>query len=241
MLQLGEPWPMQQGSGWLLLEPEEFEEQAPAIALMLLSPAELAGWHQMQRTALARRKRQWLLGRWAAKRSCREWFLQLGKEAPGWQEIQVFNEENGRPRMRLPDGRPLPELSIAHSETAALAACSDRPLGVDLEWQEHLQSDPLAFSRLAFTEEEQDLLPSLESERWRPAALHLWCAKEAVAKLTGDGFQGRPKRFAARSLDEEAAEIHFDGQYYGVSFNRSHGYIGACAQELVKSCSVVGL
>ncbi|MEU6987895.1 beta-ketoacyl synthase N-terminal-like domain-containing protein [Streptomyces sp. NPDC046324] len=157
-----------------------------------------------------RRRRQWLLGRIAAKDSVRR-LLWAGGEGPVYPaELLVGNEESGRPYVTGRHGRELPPLdvSIAHCAEAGVAIARQRPpdanegpgaarrgLGIDIE---EVADPALATVATALSPAEQELLAARQTVDGEAAALwftRFWAAKEAVAKAEGTGLGGRPRDF----------------------------------------------
>lgn len=93
-------------------------------------------------------------------------------------------------------------LSIAHSgERSAALASATVPVAIDFE---RITDRTPFFEERAFTPEEREWLDSqaLRGE----AATRLWAAREVAAKLSGQGLQGRPRRWA---LSKTCGEILF--------------------------------
>jgi phosphopantetheinyl transferase len=98
---------------------------------------------------------------------------------------------------------PLPEVSLSHSDNAAVAVASSVPLGVDLE---RADRDVTEILPNFATEDEQAAINALSASDYDDTwPLRLWCAKEAASKALGTGLQGRPKRF---QLVEAASDGH---------------------------------
>ncbi|MFF4901262.1 beta-ketoacyl synthase N-terminal-like domain-containing protein [Streptomyces sp. NPDC001068] len=173
-----------------------------------------------------RGRRQWLLGRIAAKDAVRQWLWQHGEGPVFPAELRVHNDESGRPYVTGVHGRTLPalDLSLAHrAETAVAIVRPHRPgpgPGIDLE--EVTERDPAALAA-ALGAGELRLLHELSGTG--STALwftRFWAAKEAVAKAEGTGFDGRPRDFAVL----EAAP---DGSLLLVSGRLERAYPVHCA------------
>ena len=132
-----------------------------------------------------KRRRDWLLGRWAAK------IALLGISGRPRQDIQRFGVDsapNGAPLPML-DGQPYPvELSLSHSHDRAFAAVSREAtvLGCDIELVEP-RSD--VFIETYFTESER-----LSVENARPPdrdslVTTIWSAKESTLKALRIGLK----------------------------------------------------
>ncbi|MFD7611508.1 beta-ketoacyl synthase N-terminal-like domain-containing protein [Streptomyces sp. NPDC059828] len=160
-----------------------------------------------------RGRRQWLLGRIAAKDAVRRYLWERGEGPVFPAELRVDNDADGRPLVTGRHGRALPPLtvSIAHRAEAAVALVAPRPSadargggdpavvrgpGIDIEEvTEHGESTLAA----ALGREERELLTACRDATGESGALwftRFWAAKEAAAKAEGTGFGGRPKDFA---------------------------------------------
>lgn len=169
------------------------------LAEALLAPDETA---QLAAIRHAGRRRQWLTGRLLAKRV-------LDGHAPPDDDLpllapsdllatrsawQIGRAADGAPRPRRGNGRPL-HLSLSHSGGVALAAASDRRVGVDVEEV----ASPI-----------RDLMGAPAEAAWiagaPPAeaalATLLWCGKEALLK-TGAFGAVSASRAMALALDPE--------------------------------------
>jgi acyl transferase domain-containing protein/phosphopantetheinyl transferase len=148
-----------------------------------------------------RGRRQWLLGRIAAKDAVRQWLWDHGEGPVFPAEIRVHNDESGRPYVTGLHGRALPALdvSLAHSGESGVAIVGPhRPgpgPGIDIE--EVVERDATTLAT-ALAEDELALLRARSAATGEPEALwftRFWAAKEAVAKAEGTGFRGRPRDF----------------------------------------------
>lgn len=143
-----------------------------------------------------RARTPFLLGRIAAKRAVLACLLATGSAGLEATEVAVANDERGCPRVLITarcSGNHDVVVSLAHKPAiaVALAAPGSRgvSLGVDVEQVEERSA---AFEQAALTTWER-ALPVLEPRsRW---LTRLWAVKEATAKATGRGLQGRPKDF----------------------------------------------
>ena len=89
----------------------------------------------------------------------------------------------GKPRLR----NDVAHFSVSYSADTLLVAISgDGPLGADVEVRRPRCPERL-LARIC-NEREQATLPFAPPSARRAALLHLWTAKEAVAKATGDGL-----------------------------------------------------
>jgi 4'-phosphopantetheinyl transferase len=145
-------------------------------SLDFLAPGERARAASLH---VARRRGEFLLGRWAAK----SLIASVLDCAPGpWLEVRAA--PSGQPLAFL-DGSPLRlSISISHREGLALAALDETgsPLGADLE---HLEPRSAAFVRDYFTAREAEAVARGDPEL---VANLIWSAKESALKALGKGL-----------------------------------------------------
>jgi phosphopantetheine--protein transferase-like protein len=165
----------------------------------------------------ARRQRQWLLGRIAAKDAVRHWMWEQGHGPVFPCEITVSNDPTGQPQVTGPFAADL-RVSIAHSGELGVALVSpDGAVGIDVE---AVDDRALDTERIGFTAAEHRLLDS-ETEaaghgaHARTTALvRFWAAKEAVAKARGTGFLGNPRNFEVTAKTGDVLDIVTGGDRY---------------------------
>ncbi|MCA9515288.1 MAG: 4'-phosphopantetheinyl transferase superfamily protein [Myxococcales bacterium] len=152
-----------------------------------LTPSERATYDAL---AVAKRRRDWLAGRVAAKELVRRRH-QLGDD--GYQRIRVApvasGADRGRPRYDLDDRPGAYALSIAHSGdlgVAALAAAPGLRVGVDVE---HPIDPSPGFDEVALAPTERVALAALPTALQRDARTRLWVVKEALVKALGTGLR----------------------------------------------------
>ncbi|MER7176986.1 beta-ketoacyl synthase N-terminal-like domain-containing protein [Streptomyces mesophilus] len=192
----------EQSGGWQLV----FEYWPDPASRELMMRNQLAG---DERTAFAqhppRGKRQWLLGRIAAKDAVRR-LLWAGGEGPVFPgEVRIANEPSGRPYAYGVHGRQLPQLdvSLAHCQEAAVALVRPKgPVGIDIE---EITERPPATVDAVLGAGEHGLYQELGAD---PEALtRIWAAKEAASKAEGTGIQGRPRDFEATADGPDALRV----------------------------------
>ena len=156
-----------------------------------------------------KRRRDWQLGRWTAKRALSA-YLSIPGNAQSLSDIEIRQAPSGVPEAFV-GGQPAPlSMSLSHSNGTAL--CTLAPfgaaLGCDLELIE-ARSD--AFVADYFTAEEQaSVTQAYGAERFRLVTL-LWSAKESALKALHEGLRRDTRSVtvllesAVTSIAEEAS------------------------------------
>lgn len=152
-----------------------------------------------------KRRRDWLLGRLAAKRVVQSFLAGRGTEVP-LAAIAIEREPSGAPLVRI-NGAPVPELgpgqlSLSHSHGVAVAALSPTPgtrIGVDLE-----RIEPRAAGFVAdFLSDDECRQVARAGDSRDRVVTTLWSAKEAALKALGTGLDVDTRRVRV-SLGDEA-------------------------------------
>ena len=186
------PWP---GSAWARVN--GIAGPADALADRILSPSEWRYWTSLR--AVEKRRREWLMGRAAAKEAVRSLLAHTGVQLlPA--EIEIVPDGYGRPAVKC-RAAAAPMLSIAHSHGVAVALAVLDPgarVGIDLESLAHRRSD---FETIAFSPDERDLLAALPPELRQEWALRMWGAKESVGKALGRGLSAGLLAFHITRID----------------------------------------
>lgn len=113
---------------------------------------------------LEKRRREWLLSRYAAK------------------QLAVERGVVAQPR-EFVTSRAAVHLSISHSEPYAAAAIDSRPVGIDIQVVRELKESA---AHLFLSEAETGSMRSLSIP---DRLIHFWCAKEAVWKQAGGAVE----------------------------------------------------
>ena len=187
------------------------------LADVVLGLVERDAWRSL---GGAKRRREWLMGRIAAKDAVRLRLLGTRGVRLLPADIAIVADSFGKPEVCGPALEHLGasfSVSIAHTDGAAMALSSEpaRGIGIDLERLDRRRGD---YERAAFHEAERAFLsgvaagsdgpdagwPRTDDDRraaHRERALRLWCAKEAVAKALGRGLMGSPLNLERRGGD----------------------------------------
>ncbi|WP_405888787.1 polyketide synthase dehydratase domain-containing protein [Streptomyces sp. NBC_01136] len=206
-----------QPGGWALVH-----EEWPDLATRELIMRNILAGEERERyaTHAPRGRRQWLLGRIAAKDAVRQLMWDGGAGPVFPAEVRVGNDPTGRPFVTGGYGRTLPALhvSIAHRGATAVAmARADGPCGIDIE---EVADRPEGTLDVALTAPERELLHTLTQGPERaPERLwftRFWAAKEAVAKARGTGLGGEPHRFRITAADDDRLTVRIAGEEYRV-------------------------
>ncbi len=173
-----------------------------------LGPDERAACRALGGTDVRQTHRLW--GRIAAKEAARRLWADRGGPPVYPADLAIEPDPHGRPRLRSllePARTDLPAISIAHTEGVALALAALDPnerVGIDVE--RVVERSP-GFEELAFSEEERGLLARMEGPARAEWVARFWCAKEAVAKASGQGLNGGPRGLSVVAADTGSGEL----------------------------------
>lgn len=163
-----------------------------AMAHLVLTPRERTAWGTMRATD--KRRREWLIGRIAAKDAVRALLRERHGLAVYAADVDIVVDERGRPGATggwVTEVGVAPLVSLAHAGTVAVAAAATGSegdgIGIDLERLDRASPD---IERFVLRPEEQDGITDLEPALRAEWGLRLWCAKEAVGKALGRGLPG---------------------------------------------------
>jgi 4'-phosphopantetheinyl transferase len=161
---------------WLIQRSEDVPEKED-----WLSEAErdvLAGFR------FAKRRNDWRLGRWTAKRAVRAYHA-LKDPAPA--RIEIRAAEDGAPEAFQNEEPDEISISISHSNGCGFCAVGPRDFSVGCD-TEKVEPREVQFFQDYFALEEIDLLNNAPAERSLVAYL-IWCAKESVLKSLRQGLR----------------------------------------------------
>jgi 4'-phosphopantetheinyl transferase len=157
-----------------------------------LSPGERA---VLAGLGVPKRRADWRLGRWTAKRAVRSLSAPALGEVP-FRELEVLADGDGRPVVALPGVH----VSISHSAGVGYAAAfaGDAPVGCDVE-----RIDPRSrrFVVDYFTDGESAAVQRAPPEAVPLITNLIWSAKESALKALGQGLR----------LDTRQVEVFTEG------------------------------
>ncbi len=149
-----------------------------------LAPGERA---RLAGLRFAKRRADWRLGRWTAKRAVVARLAAAGP-APALTAVEIRAAPDGAPQV-LVDGSPVP-LAISLSHRAGLAVCAVAPGGVALGCDlEPVEPRSPTFVADWFTAEERQAVEHAPAAERALLVTLLWCAKESVLKALRTGLR----------------------------------------------------
>ncbi|MFI5107261.1 MAG: 4'-phosphopantetheinyl transferase family protein [Terriglobales bacterium] len=161
----------------------------------------------LSRMRFAKRRADWRLGRWTAKRAAAA-CLNLPGDPRALREIEIRPAPSGAPELFFASGPAAATISISHRAGVAVCAIAmgSAQLGCDLELIE-----PRGGSFVAdyFTGEEQELIARAPQEDQPRLVTLLWSAKESALKALRQGLRADTRcvavTFDAQTDHEQAA------------------------------------
>src|SRR5207302_1614166 len=135
--------------------------------------------------------------------------------AAGWPatypaDLAIVADAHGRPhlvRLGPTDDRPVPAVSIAHTEGVAVALAAidpDVPVGIDVE---AIADRPDRFEGPALTAGERSLCRRWQGSRRAEWVARFGCTKQAAAKAAGMGLATGADAEVVR-VDEDSGVLH---------------------------------
>lgn len=188
---------------------------AEVLAWLILSRREREQWERL-RTAIPKRRFEWLRGRCAAKDAVRHLVNERTGTMLAAADVELMPDAHGKPQVEGPWISKLgvaPAVSISHSGEAAAAVATlqaGAAPGFDLETAGQERD---GFERIAFDDTERSVLdPSLAAGARREWHLRMWCAKEAAAKALGRGFEHGLRSLAVVRIDAGSGQVHLEAR-----------------------------
>lgn len=169
-----------------LLEKEINRAGEKATATSSLSKEELV---QLSKFASAKRKREWIGGRFAAKYATARLIEQVKSQANGvdWTDHIIMADKNGRPFLSANKGKQADfcDISISHSASMAAAMAVNKGYcGIDIQ---KVTQQVIKVSDRFCTNKEKKILQAffpMELEKQMFPLTKLWAAKEALRKAS---------------------------------------------------------
>ncbi len=205
-----------------------------SLVHMFCNTREKEQWDNL--TEKGRRREEWLLGRIAAKEIVRLWAFNMHSVYVLSPDIEISSDKRGRPFVVCEELKALgclPDISITHSSTRAIAVASNPGLrvGIDLEYfpDSDKNNSPEAQKRLeiAFSEEELSFIENKGGGN----LYEFVCAKEAASKAVGIGFLGNMKLWEIKNYSEAAVEVEILGKVIQVTIQRA-------SDQIIASCTI---
>lgn len=141
--------------------------------------------------SVAKRRRDWLLGRATAKALLQNWLAHHHGAAPFASSIVIETEPNGAPYARLTAAERLPvSLSISHCNGHAFCALISAPFGVPVVGADIEKIEPRAWAFVEdyFTPWEIDQVCRAPDAERDALITAIWSVKEAVLKAVQRGL-----------------------------------------------------
>ena len=173
------------GMTYILIDLKKLEMGVQKLAEKKVAARYLSGPEQvcLEKISLAKRKREWLGGRFAAKYAAAGLLIQHGNALPP-SSLTVIADEHGRPFLAAANkNETLPDISISHSGDLATAMAVSKGLcGIDIQ----KVTDRVVKVRERFCSPDEEFLLqtyfSAPREKQSSALTKLWAAKEALRK-----------------------------------------------------------
>jgi 4'-phosphopantetheinyl transferase len=142
---------------------------------------------QLSRFRFAKRRADWRLGRWTAKRAIAA-SLDLADDHWSLTKIEINAAATGQPKVTLVGRTDHVTISISHCKGIAVCAVAfgDASLGCDLEVIES-RGDNFVFDY--FTAEEQESIAQIDWGKRAALVTLLWSAKESALKALQVGLR----------------------------------------------------
>ena len=174
--------------------------------------------------ALAKRRREWLGGRFAAKHATAQLLEQVEsqKHDMHWSRYDIIVDKNGRPYLSADNKNAahltMPDISISHSGSMAVAMAVQKGFcGVDI--QKVTQKVFKVSDRYCSHSEKQileEFFP-VEPEKQAAPLTKLWAAKEALRKVSA--MNSLPGYLELELIEITTAPLQKESGPWGFTFN----------------------
>ncbi len=182
-----------------------------AMVHLVLSRNERIVWRAMK--GVPKRKQEWLLGRIAAKDAVRSLIRKRFHIDLCPADVEIVPDGHGRPEVRgawMSRLNVAPVVSLSHSAGTAVALAALDPsklVGIDIE---SLAKPHQGFERVAFDEEERQIVAAMHQDQRQEWYLRMWCAKEAVSKALGRGMSRGLHALRITETQADTGHIHME-------------------------------
>ena len=149
----------------------------------------------------SKRRNEWLLGRWTAKRALRSFLTLHGQDAPDFAVLEIRSAPDGAPEAFLGAGPAPVSLALSHSDGQGFCVIAPPGVAVGCDVEAVLRRD-LAFLGDYFVDEERSLLAQAPVEARPLLATLIWSAKESALKCLREGLR-RDTRSVRVHIGEE--------------------------------------
>ena len=159
---------------------DEFQDfPLDVLARYYLQVEELPIYKDLKKDSV--RQKEWLMGRIVAKDAARLWMARKGNgELRHPAAITIGKSVQGQPYIRsVGKNKRVPNISISHSGSRAVAIAHEAEVGIDLE--EISERSESFFEAISNSRERKRFknIPNIDRD---VLLTRLWCAKEAVGK-----------------------------------------------------------
>ena len=142
---------------------------------------------QLQIFRFEKRRKDWLLGRWTAKRLIQS--VSAKEDDLSNDQICIKNETSGAPYAMINGEQMSASLSISHrGNLASTAICTDPDISIGIDLEE-IESKSRGFIEDYFTTPESEYVFALPQMQQALAASLLWSGREAILKALQTGLQ----------------------------------------------------
>jgi 4'-phosphopantetheinyl transferase len=149
-----------------------------------------------------KRRNDWLLGRWTAKRALRSFLSLHGQEAPDYAALEIRSAPDGAPEALFgPDPAPV---SIALSHSDGQGFCVVAPPGIAVGCDlENVPRGEWAFLEDYFVAEERRWIERAPADAQPFLATLIWSAKESALKCLREGLRRDTRTVQIHAGDEK--------------------------------------
>lgn len=190
------------------------------------------------------RKREWLLGRIAAKDAMRRLYHKTFNAALPPLELSILPNQNGAPFVQshlLQSMGITSQISITHKDGYAVALArfakgNTSTFGFGIDYEPYSVREE-GMERLMLNDEETHFISGASDDDRSRILTKLWAAKESSAKALGTGIGGNPRKWTVQSLTREGdrytakvlSPSHFTGSEHQLSVTIQDRFDGVLA------------